>query len=120
MYHKAARLNQTVSSIQLAPWLEGFIREHGIEQAMKFLSNVGVVDSKWEKILIQMIFYCTVPVSKSATGMFIGMLEAWNQWQMARSSLYVCRGFIYESWVLVTHKSVDKNSSFPTTVQEYK
>ena len=50
MYHTVARLNQTVSAIQLAPWLEGFIRVHGQEQAMKFLSNVGVVDKKGDNI----------------------------------------------------------------------
>ena len=44
MYHKIARVNQTVSSIPLAPWLEGFMKVHGQEQAMKFLSNVGVVN----------------------------------------------------------------------------
>jgi hypothetical protein len=42
MYHKVAKLNQTVSNIELKPWLEGFIHVHGIEQAMKLLKNVGV------------------------------------------------------------------------------
>ena len=54
MYHKVARLNQTLSSIQLAPWLDGFINVHGLEQAMKFLSNVGVVGEKKHTIKVRM------------------------------------------------------------------
>jgi hypothetical protein len=44
MYNKVAKLNQSISNIDLSPWIEGFMRVHGIKQAKIFLKDVGIVN----------------------------------------------------------------------------